>query len=199
MTRRIPMLLLSIVATGALTFGGADAQTAPSQAPSAVISDKPGVVYTDRTTATGTVESVDPANRTVTIKRSNGRTVTLKAPPEARNFDQIKPGDSVRVDYLDAVAILVRAATAPPQAAEDATVAVAPKGQKPAAVAVKTVEMTAKVEAIDYAKRSVTLVGPQGNRRVVKVDERVKRLNEVKPGDEVVVRHTEAVAIAFSK
>jgi hypothetical protein len=33
----------------------------------------------------------------------------------------------------------------------------------------------------------------------VKVDERVKRLNEVKPGDEVVVRHTEAVAIAFSK
>jgi len=156
-------------------------------------------VYTDRTTATGTVESVDPANRTVTIKRSNGRTVTLKAPPEARNFDQIKPGDSVRVDYLDAVAILVRAATAPPQAAEDATVAVAPKGQKPAAVAVKTVEMTAKVEAIDYAKRSVTLVGPQGNRRVVKVDERVKRLNEVKPGDEVVVRHTEAVAIAFSK
>jgi hypothetical protein len=59
--------------------------------------------------------------------------------------------------------------------------------------------MTAKVEAIDYDKRTVTLMGPQGNRRMVKVDESVKRLNEVKPGDEVVVRYTEAVAIAFSK
>jgi hypothetical protein len=55
------------------------------------------------------------------------------------------------------------------------------------------------VETIDYAKRSVTLRGPQGNRRVVKVDDSVQRLNDVKPGDEVVVRHTEAVAIAISK
>src|SRR5215470_8018045 len=199
MTRRIPTLLTSVVATGALTFGGAHAQTAPSQAPSAVISDRPGVVYTDRTTATGTVASIDRANRTVTIKRSDGEMVTLKAPPEAKNFDQIKPGDSVRVEYLEAVAIFVRTPSGSPQAGENATIAVAPKGEKPRAVATKTVEVTARVEAIDYDKRTVTLVGPQGNRRVVKVDESVKRLNEVKPGDEVVVRHTEALAIAFSK
>jgi hypothetical protein len=202
MVSRIPKLFLrSIVAVGALGFAAAHAQTQtpPSQAPSAITTDKPGVVYADRTTATGTVESIDKANRAVTIKRSDGQMVTLKAPPEAKNFDQIKPGDTVRAEYLDAVAIFVRASSAPPQAAEDATVAVAPKGEKPAAVAVKTVQMTAKVADIDYAKRTVTLVGPQGNRRVVKVDDRVKRLNEVKPGDEVVVRHTEAVAIAFNK
>jgi hypothetical protein len=199
MARRMPILLLSIVATGALTPGSAEAQTAPSQAPFAVISDRPGVVYTDRTIATGTVESIDQANRTVTIKRSDGEMVTLKAPPEAKNFDQIKPGDSVRAEYLEAVAILVRTPSGPPQAGEKATIAVAPKGEKPRAVATKTVEMTAKVEAIDYDKRTVTLMGPQGNRRMVKVDESVKRLNEVKPGDEVVVRYTEAVAIAFSK
>jgi len=97
------------------------------------------------------------------------------------------------------VAIFVRTPSGSPQAGENATIAVAPKGEKPRAVATKTVEMTARVEAIDYDKRTVTLVGPQGNRQVVKVDESVKRLNEVKPGDEVVVRHTEALAIAFSK
>jgi len=208
-SRRSELKLRSIVAVGALGFAAAayaqtqtppsQTQTPPSQAPSAVITDKPGVVYADRRTTTGTVESIDAANRTVTIKRSDGQAVTLKAPPEAKNFDQIKPGDSVRAVYLDAVAVFVRTPSGPPQADENTTVAVAPKGEKPRAIATKTVEMTAKVEAIDYDKRLVTLLGPQGNRRTVKVDERVKRLNEVKPGDEVVVRHTEAVAIAFSK
>jgi hypothetical protein len=135
----------------------------------------------------------------VTIKKSDGEIVTLKAPAEARNLDQIRPGDTVRAEYLDSVAIFVRKSTAAPQANETATVAVEPKGAKPAAVVVDTVELTAQVETIDYAKRSVTLRGPQGNRRVVKVDDSVQRLNDVKPGDEVVVRHTEAVAIAISK
>ena len=64
---------------------------------------------------------------------------------------------------------------------------------------VETVEVTAKVEAVDPAKRTVTLRGPEGGVRTIKVDERVRRLEEVKPGDEVVVRHTEALAIAFSR
>jgi hypothetical protein len=174
--RRPELVFRSIVAVGALGFAAAHAQTQtppsqtqtpprqtpPSQAPSAVITDKPGVVYADRTTATGTVESIDAANRTVTIKRSDGQRVTLTAPPEAKNFDQIKPGDSVRAEYLDAVAIFVRTSSGPPQAGENAAVAVAPKGEKPRAVATKTVEMTAKVEAIDYDKRLVTAAWPAG-------------------------------------
>ena len=89
MSRRSELVFRSIVAVSALGFAAAHAQTQtpPSQAPSAVITDKPGVIYTDRRTTTGTVESIDTANRTVTIKRSDGQTVTLKAPPEAKNFD----------------------------------------------------------------------------------------------------------------
>jgi hypothetical protein len=51
------------------------------------------------------------------------------------------------------------------------------------------------VEDIDYKKRTVTLRGPQQKTATLKVDKSVKRLNEVKKGDEIVVRHTEAVAI----
>src|SRR4051812_2869681 len=47
------------------------------------------------------------------------------------------------------------------------------------------VSITAKVEAIDPAKREVTLKGPLGNVVTFVVDQRVKRLNEVKVGDEV--------------
>jgi hypothetical protein len=175
------------------------AQTAPGQSPAASVPDRPGVVYGDRMRTTATVEAIDKAGRTVTLKGAGGRTVTLKAPPEARNFDQLEVGDKVAAKYIDAVAIFVRKPGAPPAAGETHKVAVAPKGAKPAGMVVDTVEVTARVEAIDPATRTVTLRGPDGGTRTIKVDERVRRLDEVKAGDEVVVRHTEALAIAFSR
>jgi hypothetical protein len=54
--------------------------------------------------------------------------------------------------------------------------------------------VTAKVEAIDYAKREVTLKGPLGNVVSFAVDERVKRLNEVKVGDEVAAEYYVSLA-----
>jgi hypothetical protein len=45
------------------------------------------------------------------------------------------------------------------------------------------VTITASVEAIDPATREVTLKGPLGNSVTFTVDQRVKRLNEVKVGD----------------
>ena len=47
------------------------------------------------------------------------------------------------------------------------------------------VTVTATVQAIDLAKREVTLKGSLGNVVTFTVDQRVKRLNEVKVGDEV--------------
>ncbi len=56
------------------------------------------------------------------------------------------------------------------------------------------VSVTAKVEAIDQAKREVTLKGPLGNVVTFVVDERVKRLNEVKVGDEVTADYYVSLA-----
>jgi Cu/Ag efflux protein CusF len=47
------------------------------------------------------------------------------------------------------------------------------------------VSITASVQAIDLAKREVTLKGPLGNVVTFTVDKRVKRLDEVKVGDNV--------------
>ena len=73
---------------------------------------------------------------------------------------------------------------------------VAPPGQKPAAMVVNTAELTAKVEAIDYKKRTLTLKGPEGNTKTLKIDKSVKKFKNIKQGDDVVVRLTEAVAIS---
>jgi hypothetical protein len=159
---------------------------------------KPGVVVADVTRITATVEAVDQAKRTVTLKGPQGRTVILTVPPEAKNFDQIKVGDKLKAKYVDAVAIFVRKSSDPPDATETQAVAVAPRGQKPMAAAINTVEVSANVEKIDYQKRLITLKGPEGNVRTLKVDPRVKRLNEVKVGDDIVLRRTEAVALELT-
>jgi starvation-inducible outer membrane lipoprotein len=55
--------------------------------------------------------------------------------------------------------------------------------------------MTAVVDDINYKTRTVTLRGPQQKTATLKVDKSVKRFDEVKKGDEIVVRHTQALAI----
>jgi hypothetical protein len=167
----------------------------PPAAPDKPSAGAPGVVMADVVVINATVEAVDKDKRTVTLKGSGGRTVTLKVGPDAKNFDQIKVGDKVKGKFLDSVALFVRKAGTPPDAAEMQAVSVAPRGQKPKAMTVDTMEISAKVEKIDYKKRLITLKGPEGNTRTIKVDPRVKRLAEIKVGDDIVLRHTEAMAI----
>ena len=112
-----------------------------------------------------------------------------------KNFDQVKTGDRVTAKYFESIAIRVRKPNEPPFGEKESAVQVAPKGAKPGAVAVETSEMTAVVEAIDYKSRTVTLRGPQQKTVNLKVDKSVKRFNEVKKGDEIVIRRTEAMAI----
>jgi hypothetical protein len=157
------------------------------------------VVVADLIVATATVETVDHAKRTVTLKGSEGRTRTLKVDKAVRNFDQVQKGDQVMAEYYEETAILVRPSAEPPTAGEVGVVEVAPRGSKPGVADVETQVVTAKVEAIDPQKRTVTLRGPRGNVVTLKVGEQAKKFDQMKAGDEVVVRHTEAVAITVQK
>ena len=58
----------------------------------------------------------------------------------------------------------------------------------------RVVTLTATVEAIDVAKRLVTLKGPKGNEVTVTVGEHVKNLPQVQVGDQVRVKYYEALA-----
>lgn len=156
---------------------------------------KPGVILVDAASITATVEAIDYDKRTVALKGPRGNVVVVKAGPDVKNFKQIKAGDRVTAKYYDATAIYVRKPDEPPFAEEASAVQVAAPGEKPGAVAVNTMEMRARVEDIDYKGRTVTLRGPQQKTATIKVDKAVKRFGEVKKGDEVVIRHTEAVAI----
>jgi Cu/Ag efflux protein CusF len=59
--------------------------------------------------------------------------------------------------------------------------------------------VTATVEAIDTAKRELTLKGPEGNVVVMEVPESVKRFSEIKVGDQLTVKYTEALLVDVHK
>jgi hypothetical protein len=59
----------------------------------------------------------------------------------------------------------------------------------------EAIRVTASVEAIDKAKRLVTLKGPEGNTFVVQAGPEVKNFDQIKVGDLVVARYVEALTL----
>jgi hypothetical protein len=75
-----------------------------------------------------------------------------------------------------------------------------PQKGKPAVYREKAGTLTATVQAIDLAKRIVTVRGgPKKQLVELKVDEKVKNLSKLKVGDEVVVKYFASVAVQVNK
>jgi hypothetical protein len=161
--------------------------------------DRPAVVTSDLVTERATVLAVNRPERMVVLRGEDGGTIGLILDERVRNFDQIKVGDTVTAQYREATAIFVRPATGAPTADTTGTLQTAPLGERPSAVGTRTNELTATVESIDYPSRVVVVRGPRGNTRTFKVGPEVKNLDGVRKGDEVVVRHTEAIAVAVTE
>jgi hypothetical protein len=185
-----------IVAALLAIGGAADAQT--GAAPGVKAEAKPGAVVVETVTFKAKVGAIDKDKRLITLTGPAGNTATVKAGPEVKNFDSIKTGDTLTVRYLESVALFVRKSDQPPAATEAAAVEVAPKGQNPAGMIVSTAEVNGTVAGVDVVKRTVTLKGSEGRTRTFRVDPSVKRLGELKKGDQVVARHTEALALSMS-
>jgi Cu/Ag efflux protein CusF len=160
--------------------------------------ENPGI-KSETKEAKATVQKIDKAKREVTLKKKDGTEVVIEAPESVRNFDQIKVGDIVTAKYTQSVAVTVRKTDEPPSATGRVAITRAPLGEKPSAGHTATVEITAEVKKIDRDKREVTLIGPEGNSRVVKVPEEVKKFDDLKEGDHVVVTATESIAISVSE
>jgi len=153
-----------------------------------------GAVVVGQTEAVVKVVNIDRQARTVTFQGPRGNRVTMKVPKEAQNFDQVKVGSTFKVKYVEAVAVAMqRGGTA--SASADRTVRLAPKGGTPGGVIVNTAQISATVEAIDYANREVAVKGPKGNILAFKVADDVQGFNEVKIGDSIALVYAEALAM----
>jgi len=147
-------------------------------------------------TATATVEAIDLTDRIVTLKEPKGEVFVVSVGEEVKNLPQVKVGDKVAVKYYEAIAVRVlKPGEGGVISGESGGVATAKPGEKPGGMTGRVITISAKVEAIDKKKPSVTLVGPDGKSVTVRV-ENPKNLKKVKVGDNVEITYTEAVAIS---
>jgi hypothetical protein len=156
---------------------------------------KPGGAVLETEEVRAKVSAIDTAKRSFTLTDEQGRSRTLQAPPEMRNFDQLKVGDQVRALIgLERIVHLRE----PGEMSEDGAagiLATAPEGGKPALLMAETLELTAVIKAIDTTQRTATLQFADGSQRIVKVRPDVEMKSEYL-GRELVLRMTSAVAIS---
>jgi ribosomal 50S subunit-recycling heat shock protein len=157
--------------------------------------DKPGGMRVESTVIRSTVEAIDYKTRTVTLKGEKGGAVELIVGEEARNFNQMKKGDIVTFTYTEGIAVDIQKASEAPKLVETESIKRSKPGEKPGGTIETIGFMTARVEDINYNTRLVTLKLPEGNTLRFTAGEQVKRLNEVKKGEEVVVEYLQKISI----
>jgi translation elongation factor P/translation initiation factor 5A len=147
----------------------------------------------DSVTVTATVQSVDLKTRTVELKDAEGKTTTVVVPESIANLDKLKVGDTVTTTYAVALAAEI---LKPGETAAPASVSAAKQGGGEIVSAAQR-SAVLKIDSIDLATNSVTVTGPKGNKETIKVKrpELQEKLKTLKPGDEVQLTYTEAMAI----
>jgi hypothetical protein len=191
----LKLATLALLPAAMLTFTSCSTTSGDEEV--AVFETSDGVAIVDTIKISATVTSIDATKRKVTLTMADGKRTTVKCGPEVVNFGQIAINDRVNITMTEELAVFLGAG-APPSAAGAAAVALAPIGAKPGGMMADTLQITAKITAIDAKKRQVTLALPDGSTKTVKAGKKVD-LSDVKLGDNVTLQHTEALAISVEK
>jgi hypothetical protein len=145
-------------------------------------------------TETGTIEAIEAASRTVTLKKADGTYVTTVAGPEIKRFAELKIGDKVSARFYETVIVRLKKPGEPDVNTAEKKVTpsdtVLPGGTK-----AKQRTITATITAIDPALPSITFSGPNGWKYTSKVADK-EALAKVKVGDKVDIVWTEAVLVS---
>jgi len=185
-------MLKSLCFTAAIVFAG----TAVAQTGGAMVGTAPGKAGAVQTVkVTATITAIDKANRDVTLRGPQGSEMTVTAGPEVKNFDNLKVGDQVDMQYIEALTLeLKKGGGLVVGRTEKADAVGAKKGEMPGGAVGRQVTIVADVVAVDPAKQTVTLKGPKQT-----VDLRIpdpEQLKRVAKGDQVEANFTQALAIA---
>ena len=174
----------------------ADGPLEPAPARSSTETTVPGEaggVFEDSFTVASTIAALDPGTRRVTLKGGDGSTAEFTAPPEVRNFDQLRVGDRVRATISEQVVVRVLE-TGKPGSSHEQVAARAPKGAKPGAMVAESFQVVAEVVAIDASNRRATLRFADGNTETIPVRDDVE-LGRYRVGNHVLIRVTEQLLV----
>jgi Cu/Ag efflux protein CusF len=165
-----------------LTFGCASSGNSKSDVTKTAVYQPgvPGGTMIESYRVFATVTGVDVGSRQVSLVAEDGSRRTVLAGPEYAAFDQLKPGDKVKVAVTKEVIISLN---------QSATTANGDIGTM-----AETVLVAAKVTAIDVAGRKVTLHFPSGSTETFPVRPDVD-LTQQRVGETVFIRATQSAKL----
>ncbi len=193
---------LVVVLAGLVGLSACSSVSAPSSSTATTATafkeGVPGGIVVNTRTVNARVTAIDQANRKATLLGPEGRSFTVKAGPEAVNFDQVAVGDQVSLTVTEELVVYLSPQGASPTEGAAAVVALAPKGAPPGGVVAETTQSVATVTALNLPKRTATLRFEDGTTRTFPVRADVD-LSKRKVGEKVVFRATEMIAIRVEK
>jgi len=120
-----------------------------AQTAGGVVATAPGkAAMVETVKATATITALDKATRDVTLKGPQGNQMTVTAGPEVKNFDQLKVGDQVDLQYIEAMTLeLKKGGGMVVSRTEKADAVGAKKGETPGGAVGRQVTIVADVVA----------------------------------------------------
>jgi len=183
----------------AMMLAAAGTISAQAQTGAVVVGKGPGVAGAAKTVGiTATITAIDPKKREVTLKGPQGNEVVVEAGSRVRNFSQMKVGDQVDVEYVEALTLELRKGGGQPVArTTDAAGGRAKEGKMPAGAAGHKVTVVADVVNVDPQTQTVTLRGPE---RTVDLKVRdPKQFALIAKGDQVEATYAQALAVKVER
>lgn len=156
--------------------------------------DAAPVMIKEQETSRSTIVAIDKAQRTVTLKGPEGKTMELIVDDAVTRFDALKVGDIVMAGYSESAKFEIQAPGTP--AAPDSLVRGGGKitGEKPGGAAADTTVRTVTITAIDAKAPTVTVKNSDGGSEVYHV-RHPEYLDRFKVGDQVRVTRTKALLV----
>lgn len=151
-------------------------------------------VSSEMRTETATVEAVEVASRTITLKKPDGTYVTTIAGPDVKRFAEIKIGDKVNARYYENVVVRLKK-PGEPDVDSGARATTPSDTVLPGGTRARQRTITASITAIDPNLPSITFTGPNGWKYTSRVQDKAA-LAQVKVGDKVDIVWTEAVLVS---
>ena len=183
-------LIVALIVAATASFG------ASAQSSGAVVDRQPGRVgIAQAVDVTATISALDAAKRELTLKGPDGKETTMVAGPEVKNYGQLKVGDKVDIQYVEALVLeLKKGGGLPVARTEKESMTTAKPGETPAAKGGRKVTVVGDVIALDAATQTVTLKGPQRTADLKVRDK--KQFDLISKGDQIEATYTEALAVA---
>jgi Cu/Ag efflux protein CusF len=151
----------------------------------------------DVATITATVEAIDAATRTLTVKNEDGDFVPITVPKSMERFSEIKVGDTITARYYDNIVIRLKPSGEPAvdSSSDELTRGT---GGSPAGTTATQRTITATITEIDPKVPSITFKGEKVKWNYSSRVADKAALAKVKVGDRVDITWTEAVTVSVT-